>query len=267
MSSSLSHLSCSDMSLYFGKTPVVQNISSSFYAGQWTSIIGPNGAGKSTWLQGLAGLHPESQGYVTLMHRRAVTWTRRQHAQLLAWMGQSEALPEGLSVEQTVALGRLPYQSWLGWQPASHVDDAAVQDAMQAMGIATWAHRPVSSLSGGEKQRVLLARALCVKAKVLLLDEPTAHLDPPHVVRLIDTLRELTQQGTSVVTVLHDLNMALAADQIVVLYQGRLLAHCATSNPDGHRLIESVFDQSIRIVFIDGRWVALPNIKPTSDSK
>jgi iron complex transport system ATP-binding protein len=153
-------------------------------------------------------------------------------------------------------LGRLPHQAWLA--PASAADHAAVEQALQATQAWEWRHRPLGQLSGGERQRVLLARALAVQAQVLLMDEPLANLDPPHQADWLAVVQALVAQGMTVVSVLHEISMALHADQLVVMADGQVLHHGATNDRATHQALVNVFDQRIAIHSIEGQWVALP---------
>ncbi|MFM8638309.1 MAG: ABC transporter ATP-binding protein, partial [Betaproteobacteria bacterium] len=171
----------------------------------WTALVGPNGAGKSTLLKALAGLLPLQAGRVEVNGQPLEALPRAQRARLVAWLPQQDSSNGDLTVRETVCLGRLPYTGlWGRWQPE---DEAAVQAALARTDGLAWQHRPLNRLSGGERQRVHLARALATGAAILLLDEPTAHLDPPHQWALARLFRELAATHT-VVTVLHDLNLA-----------------------------------------------------------
>ncbi len=227
--------------------------------GRWTSIVGPNGAGKSTLLRVLAGLLPH-QGGVCLGDRLLSQWPPRERARTLAWLGQSESVVDDLSVMDVALLGRLPHQPWLG-KPSTQ-DLAVVEKYLRLTQAWDWRHRSLGALSGGERQRVLLARALCVEADILLMDEPLANLDPPHQADWLQIVRSLVARGTTVVSVLHEVSMALQADTLVVMAQGRITHQGPTSDPLSHRAIERVFGQRIAVHAVQGQWVAIPTLAP-----
>lgn len=245
------------VSLGFGieKRQVLHDVTLDLAAGQWTSVVGPNGAGKSTLLKAFAGLLPHS-GEVLLRGKPLLQWPVRERARVLAWLGQSEASADDLTVWDVVMLGRLPHQAWLA--PPSAADDVAVEQALRATQAWDWRERPLGQLSGGERQRVLLARALAVQAKVLLMDEPLTNLDPPHQVDWLNVVQELVAHGTTVVTVLHEIGMALHAQNIAVMAQGRIVHHGKSDAPETHQALQAVFDHRIAIHRIEGQWVALP---------
>jgi iron complex transport system ATP-binding protein len=237
------------------KRRVLQDVSLEIESGQWTSIVGPNGAGKSTLLRCLAGVLPHS-GMVTLRGQPLHRMPHRERARQLAWLGQNETSADDLTVWDVAMLGRLPHQAWLA--PPSAQDHAAVEQALRATQAWDWRDRALGQLSGGERQRVLLARALAVQAQVLLMDEPLANLDPPHQADWLCVVRALVAQGTTVVSVLHEISMALQADQLVVMAQGRITHHGPTHDPASHTALIDVFDQRIAIHCIENQWVALP---------
>ena len=240
-----------------GPCPVLQDIHLSVLAGCWTSIVGPNGAGKSTLLRALAGLMPHT-GTVHLLGRELADWPRRDKARALSWLGQNEAAADDLTVYDVAMLGRLPHQPWLA--PPSAADHAAVEQALRATHAWDWRQRTLGGLSGGERQRVLLARALAVEAQVLLMDEPLANLDPPHQADWLDLVQGLVQEGKTVVSVLHEISMALHADELVVMAQGRITHQGACAEPATHRALEAVFDHRIDIHPLRGHWVAVPRL-------
>jgi iron complex transport system ATP-binding protein len=236
--------------------PVLHGLDISIAAGQWTSIVGPNGAGKSTVLKALAGLLP-SAGYVALLGQPLHSLPARTRALHMAWLGQNESTGDDLRVWDVAMLGRLPHQSWLG--ATSPADHAAVEQALRATQAWDWRERALGQLSAGERQRVLLARALAVQAQVLLMDEPLANLDPPHQADWLELVRALVAQGRTVVSVLHEISMALHADTMVVMAQGRIAHHGPCADAQTHRAVEQVFDQRLAIHALAGQWVALPS--------
>jgi iron complex transport system ATP-binding protein len=238
---------------------VLQGVSLDLAAGQWTSIVGPNGAGKSTLLKCLAGVLPHS-GTVQLLGRDLLAMPQRERARALAWLGQNESSADDLTVWDVAMLGRLPHQPWLAAPSAA--DHAAVEQALRATQAWDWRCRTLGQLSGGERQRVLLARALAVQAQVLLMDEPLANLDPPHQADWLEVVRGLVALGVTVVSVLHEIGMALHADRVVVMAEGQLVHHGASGDPATHEALVRVFDGRIAIHALAGQWVALPVTAP-----
>jgi len=238
-----------------GNTEVLHGIDLALPAARWTSIVGPNGAGKSTLLKVLANLLPHT-GSVSLLGQPMAALNRRVRARQLSWLGQSEVAGDDLTVFDVAMLGRLPHQPWLA--PPSAADHAAVEQALRATQAWDWRGRTLGQLSGGERQRVLLARALAVQAQVLLMDEPLANLDPPHQADWLLLVRALVAEGKTVVSVLHEISLALQADELVVMAQGRVTYQGACAIAATHRALEDVFEQRIAIHALAGQWVALP---------
>ena len=226
-------------------------------AGRWTSIVGPNGAGKSTLLRALAGLMPCS-GSVHLLGRPLAEWPRGDRARALSWLGQNEVAADDLTVYDVAMLGRLPHQPWLA--APSDADRMAVERALRTTQAWEWRDRPLGQLSGGERQRVLLARVLAVEAQVLLMDEPLANLDPPHQADWVGLVRAQVRQGRTVVSVLHELSVALLADDLLIMRDGRVAHHGASRDAATQRALEAVFDQRVAVRSVDGHPVVLPRI-------
>jgi len=245
------------LSAELGGRQVLQGIDLQITAGRWTCVVGPNGAGKSSLLKALAGLLPHG-GQVLWQGQPLASLTRQQRALQLSWLGQGEASTLDLRVWDVAMLGRMPHQSWLGAPSAQ--DAQMVEAALKATQSWDWRERTLGELSGGERQRVLLARAMAGNASIMLMDEPLANLDPPHQVDWLEQVYCLLAQGTTVVTVLHEIGMALHADDIVVMCEGQVVHHGAGSDAATHAAIEAVFGQRIRIHALDGQWVVLPRV-------
>jgi iron complex transport system ATP-binding protein len=248
-------LSARDLHVSLAGHEVLHDIHVSFVAGRWTSIVGPNGAGKSTLLKALAGLLP-FDGRIFLFNQELMALDRKQRAQQLSWLGQNESASDDLRVWDVVMLGRMPHQDWLA-VPNAH-DHMVVETALKATQAWSWRERSLGQLSGGERQRVLLARAMAVQAPVMLMDEPLVNLDPPHQVDWLEQVRCLTSQNTTVISVLHEVGIALHADDMVVMQAGRMVHHGACHSADTHRAVEAVFDHRIAIRAVEDEWVALP---------
>lgn len=240
----------------------IDAVSVGFERGQWTAIVGPNGAGKSTLLALLAGLLRPDAGVVRLAGRTLGAWSDRERARQLIWLGQTAGTDGEIAARELVRLGRLPNYGLLGLP--SDEDEAAVDLALAETQASPFAARRVADLSGGERQRVLLARAFAGQAQVLLLDEPTVHLDAPHQLALIRSLRRRAAAGVAVVSVLHDLTLALAADRLIVLADGRLRAEGSTQDPHIHMELTRVFADAFSIERVgertSPRWAAVPNV-------
>ena len=243
------------VSARLGIAEILHDISLAIPQGRWTSIVGPNGAGKSTLLKVLAHLLPHT-GAVTLLGQPLARLPGRVRARQLAWLGQNESTGDDLTAQDVVMLGRLPHQPWLA--APSEADHAAVARALQATQAWAWRDRALGQLSGGERQRVLLARALAVEADVLLMDEPLTNLDPPHQADWLALVQALVAQGKTVVSVLHEISMALHADEMVVMAQGHVTHQGACNAAATHRALEAVFDKRIAIHALGDQWVALP---------
>ena len=213
-----------NLSVAYGSRPILQDISLSIMPGQILAVIGPNGAGKSTLVRAVSGVVPVQGGQVVIGERPLHTLTANQRARQLAVVPQARQLPGAFTVYETILLGRTPYLGWLG--KSGSQDHEQAHWALQRTKLTELADRRVSELSGGEQQRVLLARALAQAAPVLLLDEPTTNLDLQHQAGLLNLLRELAlEKNLAVLIVLHDLNLAgLYADRVALLVNGRIQA-------------------------------------------
>lgn len=201
---------------------VISGMSFSLEQGDFVGILGPNGSGKTTLLHLIARLLPPDEGAILLEGKRIESFSRRSFAQRVAVVFQEAPGRLDLSCFEVVMMGRIPYLS--RWQREKKVDEEAVEWAMQVTSTLPFAEEPFSELSGGEKQRVLIARALAQKPELLLLDEPTSHLDVVHQMEILSILRELVRMGITVLGVFHDVNLVSQfCDKALFLKAGFLL--------------------------------------------
>ncbi|OCC24189.1 ABC transporter [Croceicoccus estronivorus] len=212
-----------DMTVALGRRMVVRNVSATLHSGSLVGIIGPNGAGKSTLVRASLGLAPVAEGTIRINGTPVSQMGRQTLARMLAYLPQGQTLHWPLAVERLVALGRLPH---LG--PLSRIraqDGGIIEQAMQRADVLHLRNRNAMELSGGERARVLLARALAVGAKGLIADEPLASLDPGHQIDVMTLLAREAHGGALVIAVLHDLTMAARyCDRLLLIDRGRLVA-------------------------------------------
>ena len=250
----MSGLVAQDLRVTLGRRAVLRGIDLALRPGCLTVVVGPNGAGKSTLLRSLAGLVVPEAGHVSLRGVRLSELRPTDRARAIAYLPQGGSIAWPLAVVDVVALGRLPHGETPGSLPARGRN--AVGAALAQVGLEGFEHRPATELSGGERARVLLARALSVEAGVLLADEPVAALDPRHQLVVLEVLRTRAHRGGTVVAVMHDLALAARfADEIVLLDGGTVRACGAPAEVlTGPRLAES-FGIEARVSTVDGRLI------------
>jgi len=208
----------------YARAQVLFGVSLRVTAGEVVGLIGPNGAGKSTLVAAVTKLVPWHSGRVELAGAPLAQLSRREVARRVGVVPQASPLPEGYSVEELVRMGRVPHQPWWGGQPSPE-DRAAVGEALELAGLEALANAPVEHLSGGERQRVVLARALAQRPRLLLLDEPTSHLDLRYQGEVVRAARAAAARGVGVLWVAHDLNLAArSCGRLVLLHAGRVVA-------------------------------------------
>lgn len=226
-------------------------------AGEWVAIIGPNGAGKSTLLNAVTGLVPAT-GVASLFGRDVRRMRHRERARVVAMVVQSPVVPPGVTVLDYVLLGRTPYIPRFGRESAADLD--VVREVLVRLELRDFADRVLPTLSGGELQRVFLARALAQEARLLLLDEPTSALDIGHqqeVLDLVDTLRR--DRGLTVLTTMHDLSIAGAyADRVVLLVGGRVVASGTPPEVITESMIATHYQARVRVVDTEDGPLVVP---------
>jgi ABC-type cobalamin/Fe3+-siderophores transport systems, ATPase components len=216
-------LSARQLTIAFGDRVILDHLDLDLREGMVTGLIGPNGAGKTTLLRAIAGVIPIRSGTVNVYGRAIVEWRRQALARTLAYLPQGAACTWPMTVRRVVALGRLPHLA--PWRGTSAEDEQAIDAALAATDVLPLAQRSVLTLSGGERARVMLARALAVSPRYLLADEPVAGLDPEHQLRVMAQLWDRAATGAGIVVTLHDLSLAARfCDRLIVLDHGRIAA-------------------------------------------
>ncbi len=237
------------LSVHLDRKLVVNDASLALRPGQFSVLVGPNGAGKTTLMRALAGLLP-AEGSVRLDRRPLSDFSSRERAQRIAYLPQGNAFHWPMPVEQIVALGRYPHGD--PFSPPTDADRHAVAHALAVTGTQDLAHRPVTHLSGGEKARVALARALATEANVLLADEPIVSLDPRHQLVVMDLLREQAHKGRAVLAVVHDLALAARyADRVILIQDGRVSPDAGPHDALTAERIAAVFGVEATIIEFD----------------
>lgn len=231
---------------YDGRT-VLDGLDVAVPDGLFTVLVGPNASGKSTLLRALARMLVPTSGEVLLDGRPIQEYGSKEVARILGLLPQTPVAPSGLEVADLVGRGRFPHQTWL--RQWTREDERAVDEALHRAGVADLRDRTIDELSGGQRQRVWIAMALAQQTSMLLLDEPTTYLDLSHQLEVLDLCRSLQQDGSTVVAVLHDLNLAFRyADHLVVLSRGRIVAQGAPTDVVTAELVEEVFEVPCRLL-------------------
>ncbi len=228
-------------------------------AGETIALLGPNGSGKSTLLKTLAGLLRPLAGTLRLNGDDVHTLRAREIARRIASVPQDEAAPFAFTVRQVVAMGRLARSSGLVDTP----EDAAVTEAaLRRADAESLAERPANETSGGERQRALIARALAQNASLVLMDEPSAHLDASHLAWVARLVRELSQEGKGVIVAMHDLSLAAAlADRALLLAQGGVVMDAATDEVLASERLDAAFGAPFdRLRTSGGRAIVVPRL-------
>ena len=257
----MSALALERVTVTLGGAPVVDGVSTAVEEGGWTVVIGPNGAGKTTLLRAVAGL-VRWRGEIRLHGRSLRELPRRELARLLAVVPQEPATPPQMTVADYVLLGRTPFVGTFARERRRDLE--AAWGALERLDLLAYADRRLGTLSGGEKQRAVLARALAQEARVVLLDEPTSALDIGHqqqTLELLDALRR--EAGLTLVAAMHDLTLAAQyAERMVLLAGGRVIAHGRPADVLTEVRLAEHYDVAVQVLDLDGRLAVLPRRLP-----
>src|SRR5712692_1288864 len=247
----------------YDRQPLLYDLHLQVHAGEMVGLLGPNGSGKTTLLRLLSGFLRPQHGIIFLEGRDLQEWGRRNVAQRIAVVPQELHMPFAFTVEHMVSLGRTPFVNFLGTQ-GKH-DAAIVQDALQAAGIASLAGRVFNQLSGGERQRVMIAMALAQQPRLLLLDEPTSHLDIKYQVETLELVQHLNRErGVTVIAAMHDLNLAARYFPRLLLFQRGIVADAGPAEVLEPGLLSRVYGVNVQVGILRGAE-HLSVLPPTSE--
>jgi iron complex transport system ATP-binding protein len=236
----VSALRFTGVSANYGSRRVLHDVDAEFGAGAVTGLVGPNGAGKTTLLRLAIRLLAPLSGRIAVLGRPLEEWPSVALARAIAYLPQNAEAHWPILAHNLVALGRLPHRA--AFSPISQDDEHAIADALTRCDAEALALRRMGELSAGERARVLLARAIATAAPILLVDEPAAHLDPSHQLRLMELLRTEAVRGTAVIVTLHDLALASRfCDEIVVLRNGEVAARGTPADALDDKTLADVF--------------------------
>lgn len=245
------------VTLRFKRRMILDGVDVAAAPGAIVALVGPNGAGKSTLLKVLAGILAPAAGRVEINGAPQAAMAPAERARRIAYLAQERTVHWPMSVRATAALGRIPHLP-PGRRPGAH-DAAAIDAALAAMDVTALADRPILELSGGERARALLARALAQEPMVLLADEPTAGLDPAHQIALLRHLAALAGGGRTIVLALHDLALAARfATHIVLMQSGRIVADGRADDVLTTANLAAVYGITVATIVIDGVRIVVP---------
>ena len=241
---------------YDKKNPVLKNISVNIPEGSVTTILGPNGSGKTTLLHLILGILVPSQGKIFFDKKERCDYSRSELSKMIGLVPQDETVPFDLSLEEFVLLGRAPY---LGIFEMPGEDDKNISvEAIKLMELECLCERSVPTLSGGEKQLAVIARAIAQRTRILLMDEPTAHLDLANRAKVLEMIHKLTAMGITVVVTTHDPNAAsIISDNIILMKKGSLVASGSLKEIFTSEYLSETYGIPVEIAFIKDRPIIL----------
>jgi iron complex transport system ATP-binding protein len=240
-------LEIKNLTFSYQNNKVLSDINLIFSEGEFVGIIGPNGAGKSTLLKIIDGILPCQKDQVRFNRMELDVYSRKRLSQLISYLPQETEFAFSYTVEEVVRMGRFPYLKGIGYYTLE--DEQVIEKAIAVMDIEGFIHRNFNELSGGEKQRVLIASALVQQPRILLLDEPTSALDLHHQIEIYQILKDQQQAlKLTVIVVTHDINLAAQyCDRMILLHQGKIISDGATDEVLKFQTLQDIFGVKVYI--------------------
>jgi iron complex transport system ATP-binding protein len=237
-----------DLTWAYHDKPLFSQVSTHISKGKFISIIGPNGSGKTTLLKLFMRLLPIQKNSIFYPKGDATHYSQKELAHFISYVPQQSRLEYEFTLFECVAMARYSYNN--RFSSLSSVDITIIEESIEALGLSALQHRSATELSGGEYQRMLIARALAQQSSVMVLDEPVSHLDIHHQVEILSLLRNLVDtKGITIISVLHDLNaVSNYSDEVILLNQGSIVAHSNVNEVLHKELIESVYKVKLSII-------------------
>ncbi len=249
-----------DLTFAYAEKPVINDISLNFQAGEFTGVIGPNGSGKSTLLKLIGGILPSPSETVFFKNRELSHYKKKELAVSIAWIPQEKQMAFSFKVIDIVLMGRHPYLSPLSFEGKD--DYQIAEDAMRQTQVLEFAQRSFNEISGGEKQRVMIASAISQKPEVMLLDEPTSALDIKYQIEVLSILKRLNEQeNKSLILAMHDLHLASKfCKRLVLLKEGRVFCEGIPAEVLKKEILEEVYEVKVKIFQDDedGSLIVVP---------
>lgn len=254
------YLKVKNLSLSIEEVHILKDISFSLDKGKFLAIIGPNGAGKSSLLKSIGRLYKHISGEILFEGRSATSMKSKEIARLIAWVHQAGSVSLPFTVKEFAKMSRYPWQEALGCDTKK--DEEAVKKALYIAGVEDIAERELNTLSGGERQKALIAAALAQEAEILFLDEPTNFLDYRHQVETLELIEQINKEkNMTILLVTHDINLALhGADEVLALKQGKLIWKGDSKALLSGGVLESIYDTTFQSFLTDGQTV--PYVAP-----
>lgn len=250
-------LEASNLSVKFGQRTILDAIDFSINKGEFIGLIGPNGSGKTTLVRALSGMLPKHTNKIKFLGHSLSNYKPKQLAQKLAYLPQGNVSHWSITVENLVMLGRLPHRK--PWQGASELDHKIVQQVLHDCDVSQFAKHTIETLSGGERARVFLSRALAVKPQLLIVDEPIAGLDPGHQLEVMNKFRQLSEQGMGIVSVIHDLTLAARyCHKLVMLGEQKIISQGSPEQVLSPANLERCFNIRAHIGEAEGQTFVIP---------